>query len=239
MSFFQSNAKQSLTRQTLLKIAGRIAVVIVVTAIISYYHIMAVMQTQTLEHLQKYVSERTLHERAIFTLDLLQEYSEMNFSCRSRSAVPCFALSRQENFVRRTAVFESGTFLYPTYARGLLAEDNHALLKKELIERVGQPDAKISASQFDNLYVRYPDGVVRNRKKGFDGKKQAGVYIDKSLPLTDTLRRRILLFSNLCEKYGAAWHNRFQDTYLTTPENVSWYCIGPKSRHGRTMPKPT
>lgn len=187
MSFFQSNAKQSLTRQTLLKIAGRIAVVIVVTAIISYYHIMAVMQTQTLEHLQKYVSERTLHERAIFTL----------------------------------------------------AEDNHALLKKELIERVGQPDAKISASQFDNLYVRYPDGVVRNRKKGFDGKKQAGVYIDKSLPLTDTLRRRILLFSNLCEKYGAAWHNRFQDTYLTTPENVSWYCIGPKSRHGRTMPKPT
>ncbi|GEM_PF-2595630 len=46
----------------------------------------------------------------------------MNFSCRSRSAVPCFALSRQENFVRRTAVFESGTFLYPTYARGLLEQ---------------------------------------------------------------------------------------------------------------------
>jgi len=42
------------------------------------------------------------------------------FLCWGRSAVPCFALSRQENFVRRTAVFESGTFLYPTYARGLL-----------------------------------------------------------------------------------------------------------------------
>jgi len=55
-------------------------------------------------------------------LDLLHKSSEMNFSCRSRSAVPCFALSRQENFVRRTAVFESGTFLYPTYARGLLGD---------------------------------------------------------------------------------------------------------------------
>ncbi len=32
--------------------------------------------------------------------------------------MPCFALEGQGNFVRRTAVFESGTFLYPTLARG-------------------------------------------------------------------------------------------------------------------------
>jgi|GEM_PF-2826418 len=44
----------------------------------------------------------------------------IHFSCRSRSAVPCFALEKQGNFVRRTSVFQSGTFLYPTLARGLL-----------------------------------------------------------------------------------------------------------------------
>gem|GEM_PF-299641 len=65
-------------------------------------------------------SKNLMPQRPNDLIDLLQEYSEMNFSCRSRSAVPCFALSRQENFVRRTAVFESGTFLYPTYARGLM-----------------------------------------------------------------------------------------------------------------------
>ncbi len=38
--------------------------------------------------------------------------------------MPCFALEGQGNFVRRTTVFESGTFLYPTLARGLI-HNNH------------------------------------------------------------------------------------------------------------------
>gem|GEM_PF-4516054 len=46
-------------------------------------------------------------------------------ACRSRSAVPCFALEKQGDFVRRTSVFESGTFLYPTLARGLMNKISH------------------------------------------------------------------------------------------------------------------
>jgi diguanylate cyclase (GGDEF)-like protein len=164
----QKRFQQSLTRQTLLKIAVRIAVVIIITTVLSYYHTMSILRTQTLEQLQKYVSERTQRERAIFTL----------------------------------------------------AEDNHAVLKKELLNRLLKPVDRTSLVRFDTLFARSRDGVLRNHPERFDGKEQSGVYIDKSLAVDDTLRRNILTFYDLCQSYGPAWHNRFQDTYITTPQNI-------------------
>ena len=117
-----------------------------------------------------------------------------------------------EHYITERGQRESSIFL--------LAQDNLAILKTELLlqlDALGDQDPK---SEFDRLFVRSKDGVIRNRPENFDGKRQAGVYIDKSLNLDADIRRRVLTFYQLTMKYGPAWHNRFQDTYITTPENI-------------------
>ncbi len=101
-----------------------------------------------------------------------------------------------------------------------LAEDNHAILKAEVLERLGQTGDEDPVEEFDRLFVKYEDGVTRNRSEIFDGMKQAGVYIDETLEIDADIRRRVLTFFSLCNQFGPAWHNRFQDTYITTPENI-------------------
>jgi len=101
-----------------------------------------------------------------------------------------------------------------------LAEDNHAVLKQELVRRLETTSNSDPKVQFDKLFVKSKDGVIRNRPESFDGKRQAGVYIDKSLKINADIRRRVLAFYDLVKPYGSAWHNRFQDTYITTPENI-------------------
>jgi len=48
----------------------------------------------------------------------------------------------------------------------------------------------------------------------------AGVCIDEALPIDADIRRRVLTIYELTNEFGPAWHNRFQDTYITTPENI-------------------
>lgn len=48
----------------------------------------------------------------------------------------------------------------------------------------------------------------------------AGVCIDEALPIDADIRRRGLTIYELTNEFGPAWHNRFQDPYITTPENI-------------------
>ncbi|MDM8558741.1 ATP-binding protein [Candidatus Parabeggiatoa sp. HSG14] len=102
----------------------------------------------------------------------------------------------------------------------LLAEDNHAELKKELLWQLKKLGDQNPQAEFNRLFVRYPDGVIRNRPELFDGTRQAGVYIDETLTINADIRRRVLTFYELSTLYGKAWHNRFQDTYIFSPENI-------------------
>jgi len=102
----------------------------------------------------------------------------------------------------------------------LLAEDNHAELKKELLwqlEKLGEQDPQ---AEFDRLFVRSPDGIIRNRPELFDGTRKTGIYIDETLTIDADIRRRVLTFYEQTTLYGKAWHNRFQATYIITPENI-------------------
>jgi signal transduction histidine kinase len=158
----------SLTRQTLIKLAVRIACVILVSTTISYFHMISSFKAQTLGQLEKYVEERVEREDAIFAL----------------------------------------------------AEDNQAILKTELLHRLdvmGEQDPK---AEFGQWFARSPDGAIRNRPKTFDGTRQAGVYIDQRVVLDADIRQRVLTFYHLANTFGPAWHNRFQNTYFTLPENI-------------------
>ena len=158
----------SLTQQTLIKMCLRIAVVIITSTAISYFHMISSFKSEALGQLEQYVLERVQREEAIFAL----------------------------------------------------AEDNHVVLKQEVLRRLQTAGDRDPQPEFDQLFKRSPDGVIRNRPENFDGTRQAGVYIDKTLPITPEIRRRVLIFNELANTYGPAWHNRFQDTYFTTPENI-------------------
>jgi signal transduction histidine kinase/CheY-like chemotaxis protein len=102
-----------------------------------------------------------------------------------------------------------------------LAADNHALLRKTLLYRLETAEGTNLADRFEQLFVRDTDGYVRSRPQDYDGTRMAGgCILNARLVLTDAVRRRMLLFYDLVNQYGPAWHNRFQNTYISTPENI-------------------
>ncbi|MBN1490740.1 MAG: PAS domain-containing protein [Phycisphaerae bacterium] len=101
-----------------------------------------------------------------------------------------------------------------------LAEDQHAILKAALLERLAAMNDEDPVEAFSRLFVQYDDGVTRNRPEVFDGTRQACVYIGMSLTIDADVRRRVLAFSELCNQYGPAWRSLFQDTYISSPDNI-------------------
>ncbi|HEX8435764.1 HAMP domain-containing protein, partial [Archangium sp.] len=100
----------------------------------------------------------------------------------------------------------------------VLAEDNHAFLKKALQERIQAVNQEEATARFDSLFVHLPDGTVRNRPEGFDGKRMVGLFVPRGVPLDTGLRRRILAAYDVLTQYGPAFHTRFTDTFVALPE---------------------
>ena len=158
----------SIARQTLMKMAVTIALVIVATTVAAYYRIASTIEEQTLAQLEKYVTERGEREQELF----------------------------------------------------LLAQDNHAIARKALVERMSELGDTDPEEEFSRLFIRCGDGVTRNRSKLFDGTRLAGVFVDETVPIDADIRRRVLTFYELCNHFGPAWNNRFQDTYITSPDGI-------------------
>lgn len=104
-----------------------------------------------------------------------------------------------------------------------LATDNHEILKREIIDRLTSKnrDNDELEKEFNRLFVRNSDGVIRNRPENFDGTNEAGVYIGKSAEITDEIRHKVINLKQLVESYGRAWHSQFQSTFVMTPENIT------------------
>jgi len=164
--------KPSLTRTTLIQMGIRIALVVTVVTLLSYWHLVSILESQTLSQLEKYIIERGQRESQLF----------------------------------------------------MLAEDNHAIFKQEFLWQLANWNEPDPQAKFEQLFVRGEDGVIRNKPAHFDGTRQVGVYIGKTqgkpLNLNADIRRRVLILYQLLMRYGPSWHNRFQDTYVTTPENI-------------------
>jgi signal transduction histidine kinase len=60
--------KGSITRETLIAMAARIALIILGSTALSYVHLVSTLETQTLKQLEKYIAERGQRENNIFTL---------------------------------------------------------------------------------------------------------------------------------------------------------------------------
>lgn len=101
-----------------------------------------------------------------------------------------------------------------------IAGSNHEILKNEILRTLNKLDNAEIETEFEDLFTRHRDGITRNRPENFDGTLQSGVYIGYKVEIDADIRRRVLTFYKLCNMYGRAWHEQFQDTYITTPENI-------------------
>ncbi|WNG29148.1 HAMP domain-containing protein [Cystobacter fuscus] len=149
---------------------ARIAVIIALSTLFSYLHILHTLRTEALERLQQHVSERGEREQAIF----------------------------------------------------LLAEDNHALFRKTLTERIRslQKQEEEVRVRFDSLFVRRPDGTVRNRPELLDSTRMAQVFIPSHVVLDAGFRARVLAAYDMLTWYGPVVQMRFTTTYVTFPEGA-------------------
>jgi len=101
-----------------------------------------------------------------------------------------------------------------------LALDNHRVLLKQYLDAIAAMGDTDPQAEFDRLYVLHADGVTRNRPEGFDGTRDVGVCIGAGQTIDADLRRRVLAARQVIAEAGPAWHNRFQDLYITLPENA-------------------
>ncbi len=97
------------------------------------------------------------------------------------------------------------------------AEDNQSVLQKALQERLLAWRQQEPNPRFDSLFVRLPDGTLRNRPDGFDGTRMPGLFVPKGVPDGVELRRQLLAAYDVVAQYGPAFHVRFQNTYITLP----------------------
>ncbi|KFE70409.1 sensor histidine kinase [Hyalangium minutum] len=111
----------------------------------------------------------------------------------------------------------------------VLAQDNHAVLKQALAERLEAWSQQDPTAAFERLFSALPDGTIRNNPQGFDGRKMPGVFVPKGVPLDAELRRRILASYEVVSQYGPAFHVRFTSTGVTLPEGpiIGYFPEGP------------
>ncbi|MEG4487831.1 ATP-binding protein [Microcoleus sp. D2_18a_B4] len=159
--------KESLTKQTLLKIALGMGMVVIASTAISYFQIISRITANSLTQLEQYIKLRATRERAIF----------------------------------------------------ILAEENHELLKQALLEQLKAEANRDPQAEFDENFVRYPDGSIRNRPELFQIEKTAGVFLGKNVNVDVEMQRRIVAFYKTINAYGPAWRNRLANTYTQIPEN--------------------
>jgi signal transduction histidine kinase/DNA-binding response OmpR family regulator len=99
-----------------------------------------------------------------------------------------------------------------------LAEDNHTLLKKSLLQRLKTGETQDQA-EFDRLFMKMTDGTIRNRPNQFNVENTPGLFLGKNVKADQELKHRSVAYFDLLKSYGPAWQNRFVNTYMQIPEN--------------------
>ncbi|MBP8184657.1 MAG: EAL domain-containing protein [Pseudomonas sp.] len=99
----------------------------------------------------------------------------------------------------------------------LQAQQNTYLLRDEFLLRLQQAADQDPQAEFDHWFVRYPDGLVRVRPELDDFKRLPSIYIRSQVPLTDTIRRQVLVAFKLLREWGAPMTMHYYSAYIDLP----------------------
>ncbi|WP_083681375.1 PAS domain-containing sensor histidine kinase [Archangium sp. Cb G35] len=102
----------------------------------------------------------------------------------------------------------------------VLAEDNHAAMKKALAERIQTLSQEDVDTRFDSLFALRPDGTIRNRPERFDGTRMPGVFVPPGVTADADFRRRLVAAYEVTAEYAPAFHVRFSTSGVILPEGA-------------------
>ncbi|NUN05775.1 MAG: HAMP domain-containing protein [Bdellovibrio sp.] len=130
---------------------------------------------------------------------------KMNIETQTKQTLASYITERE---ARERIVFEE-------------AQQNHEILKNEFLRlyHIYLYDAT-TEKRFWSLTEKFPDGLIRNKMKSFDGKSTPGIFIGKNTVINRKLMAKILASYETSLRMGPAYHARFQDTYFTFPQNA-------------------
>ena len=100
--------------------------------------------------------------------------------------------------------------------------ENLQLAVRTFLDRYAAPDPEGYLARFDEIFMRYPDGAIRNRPEHGDGTKEANGWVNKDTVLTDELKRRILIIYDTAQEFLPAWGDTFKSLYATAPEQINF-----------------
>ncbi|MGB3294682.1 MAG: ATP-binding protein [Phormidesmis sp.] len=162
------------------------------------------------DKIRKSLTRQTLYKTALSISVVIVASTGIGYF-QLMSRITSETLTQLEKYVQLRAARERSVFT--------LAEDNHVLLKKDLLDRLKTDTATAPEAEFDQLFEALEDGTIRNRSELFDLETTPGVFIGKNVDVNTSMKRRVLAYFDLLSSYGPAWRNRFVNTYMQIPEN--------------------
>ncbi|NTV13247.1 MAG: response regulator [Desulfobulbaceae bacterium] len=119
-----------------------------------------------------------------------------------------------------------------------LAELQSKMVRDEFLARLKRMGDHDPQAEFDRLFVREADGLIRVRPEINDYRHHATAYLRHDVPLTPDLRRRFLIGWQLLDQWGPLLVNRFFSGFMNMPEQLSInFC--PTADWGRSASRDT
>ncbi|MBU0674031.1 MAG: response regulator [Proteobacteria bacterium] len=103
----------------------------------------------------------------------------------------------------------------------LLAERQSTLLRDEFLRRLEAIGDYDPQDEFDQIFVRESDGLIRVRPEINDHRHHATAYLRNDVLLTPDLRRRFFIGWQLMDQWGPMLTNRFFSGFMNMPEQLS------------------
>ncbi len=100
--------------------------------------------------------------------------------------------------------------------------ESHEAVRRAFLEKWPLYQGTETLRRFEQLFMRYPDGAIRNRPEISDGRKGATGWIRKREVVSDDLKRRFVLFFDLSQQYGPGMVVREDNLFFTSlPEQAN------------------
>lgn len=120
----------------------------------------------------------------------------------------------------------------------LLAEKQSAMLRDEFLRRLSSMGEYDPKTEFDAIFERESDGLIRVRSEINDHRHHATAYLRHDVTLTQDLRRRFYIGWQLMDQWGPLLVNNFFSGFMNMPEQLSInFC--PSADWGRSATRET